>query len=206
LKEGIVPPFLNDGRVSPVSRQHERFIRQSENLFANTPNQQRMVAPGKVRPADAPGEKDVASEEDIFGGGVKAEAPGTVAGDKKDGKGRTAKINVRCFIDQKVRLDRFSVEIEALVFEKIRICHQGETIFMVSNLAFGCPLELGGINEVVRVTVGQEQQIESDSQVPDPIRRPGRGIDQSISSWRLDQVGVGIENTANKSLKVEHSE
>ena len=197
---------MTDGRLSPVPRQHERFIRQGENFFANTANQQRMVAAWKVCPADAPGEKDIAPEEDIFGGGVKAEAPGTVTGNEKNGKGQAAKFNARGFLDQKVRLDSFRFKIEALVFKKIRICHQGETIFVVSNLAFGCPLDLGRVNEVVRVTVGQEQQIESDSQIPDPIRRPGRSIDQSISSWRLDQVCVGVENTANKRLKVEHSE
>ena len=165
-----------------------------------------MIAAWEVCPADAPGEEDVAPEQDIFGGGVKAEAPGTVTGNKKNGKRCAAKINVGCFLDQKVRLDRFRFENETPVFKKIRIRHQRETFFMVSDLAFGCPLDLGCVIEVVRVTVGQEQQIESDSQIPDPIRRPGRSIDQSISSWRLDQVCVGIENTANKSLKVKHSE
>jgi hypothetical protein len=141
-----------------------------------------MIAAWEVCPADTPGEEDIAPEEDIFSGRVKAEAPGTVTGNKKDGKGHTAKINVRCFFDQKVRLDRFRFENEAPVFKKVRICHQRETFLMVSDLAFGCPLDLGCVIKVVRVTVGQEQQIESDSQIPDPIRRPGRSIDQCISS------------------------
>jgi hypothetical protein len=56
------------------------------------------------------------------------------------------------------------------------------------------------------MTVGQDQQIEPHAQIPNPVRCPGRSIDQNISFGRPNQVSVGIENTANKSLKLEHSE
>jgi len=54
--------------------------------------------------------------------------------------------------------------------------------------------------------VGQDQQIEPYPQIPDPIRCSGWSVDQHISPGRPNQVSVRIENTANKSLKLEHSE
>jgi len=197
---------MTDGRLGPVSRQHRGFIRQSENFFANTADQQRMIAAWEICPAYASGEKYVAGEQDPFGGGVKAEASRAVAGNQKDRKGHAAQKNVRRLLDQKVGLNGFCFKKEAHVLKKIRICHERDTIFMVSNRAFGCSLDFGRVIEMVRVTVGKDQQIEPDSQIPDPIHRTSRSIDQNISAWRPNQIRVGIENTANKSLKVEHSE
>jgi hypothetical protein len=197
---------MTDGRLGSVPRQHRGFIRQSENFFANTSDQQRMITAWEICAAYASGEKYVAGKQDLFGGGVKAEASRAVAGNKKDRKGHAAQINVRRLLDQKVGLNGLCFKKEAPIFKKIRICHERDTIFMVSDLAFGCSLDLGCVIEMVRVTVGKDQQIEPDSQIPDPIRRTSRSIDQNISAWRPNQIRVGIENTANKSLKVEHSE
>jgi hypothetical protein len=206
LKEWITPSLVTDGGLGSVPRQHRGFIRQSEDFFANTSDQQRMITAWEICPADASGEKYVAGEQDLLGRGVKAEASRAMAGNEKDRKGRAAQIYVRRFLDQKVRPDRFCLKKESPVLKKIRFCHERDTIFVVSDLAIGCSLDLGRVIEMVRVTVGKDQQIEPDSQIPDPIRRPSRSIDQDISARRLNQVRVGIENTPNKSLKVEHSE
>jgi hypothetical protein len=165
-----------------------------------------MIAAREVCPADASGEKDVAVEQDFVAGGVEAEASGTVARNQKNTKGRAAKIKVSCFVDQKVRVHRFRFEKEIPLFEEIRVCHQRDTIFVIADLASGGLLDLGGVIEMIGVTVRKDEQIESYSQIANPIRRPGGSIDQHISSWRLDEVRVRIENTANKGLKVEHSE
>ncbi len=165
-----------------------------------------MIAAGKVGPTDAPGEKDVAGEEDLVIRGIKTQTPGTVAGNQKNAKKHSAKINFGCLLDQKIGLDRLRLEEETLVFEKIRIGDERNTIFMKSDLAFAERLEFSGVIEMVRMTMGQDQQIEPYAQIPDPVRCSGRSIDQNISSGRPNQVSVGIENTANKSLKLEHSE
>ena len=197
---------MTDGSLGSVPRKHRGFVRQSEDFFANASDQERMITAWEICPADASGEKYVAGEQGLLGGGVKAKASRAMAGNEKDRKGRAAQINVRRLLDQKVRLNWFCLKKESPVLKKIRFCHERDTIFVVSDLAIGCSLDLGRVIEMVRVTVGKDQQIEPDSQIPDPIRRPSRSIDQDISAWRLNQVRVGIENTANKSLKVEHSE
>jgi len=165
-----------------------------------------MIAAWEVSPADASGEKHVAVEEDLVAGGVEAKASGTMAGNQKNAKGRAAKINLSCLVDQKVRVNGFRFEKEIPIFEKIRVCHQRDAIFVIADPAFGGLLDLCGVVEMIGVTVGEDQQIESYSQIADPIRRPGGSIDQHVSSGRLDEVCVRVENTANKCLKVEHSE
>ncbi len=165
-----------------------------------------MIATREVCPADASGEKDVAVEQDFVARGVEAKASGTVAGNQKDAKGRAAKINLSGLFEQEIGMHGFRFEKEVPIFEEIRVSHQRDTIFVIANLASGGFFDLGGVVEVIGVTVRNDQDVESYSQIADPIRGPGRSIDQHVSSWRLDEVRVRIENTANKSLKVEHSE
>jgi hypothetical protein len=59
---------------------------------------------------------------------------------------------------------------------------------------------------MVDVTVSDHEQIESYRHICHPIGRPGRRINKNISARHLNQIGVRIENTPNKRLKVKHSE
>jgi len=56
LKKWIVPSLMTDGRLGSVPRQHRGFIRQGENFFANTSDQQRMITAWEICPAYASGE------------------------------------------------------------------------------------------------------------------------------------------------------
>jgi hypothetical protein len=206
LKKWIVPSFFTDGRSWSMPGQHQGFVRQGKHLFANAADQQLMIGSWEICAADAPGEKYIAVEDNLVAGGVEAKAPGAMTRNKKNTKGYAANVYSRRLPDQKIGLYRFSFQEKASLFEKIRIGHERNTVFVKSDLAFACPLDFGRVIEMVRVTVRQQQHIESYAQIPDPIRRPGGSINQYISSRRPDQVSVGVENTANKSLKVEHSE
>jgi hypothetical protein len=188
-----------------MAREHEGLVRQDQDFVTNAANQQFMITPWEIGPAYASGEKNVTVKKDVVWSRVKAKASGTVAGNKKNAKSNAAKIGGRCLLDQKIRLYGFWLEKEAHVFKKIGIGDKRNTIFVKSDLTLACSLDFGGVIEMVGVTVREHQQIESDSQVPDPFRGPGRSINQKISSRRADQESVGIENTSGKSLKVKHS-
>jgi hypothetical protein len=129
-----------------------------------------MIAARKVCPADASGKKYVAGEEDLVAGGVEAKASGTVTGNQKNTKGPAAKIKLSGLFDQEVRVDGFCFKKETSIFKEIRICHQRDPIFVITDLASGGPLDLGGVIEMVGVTVCEDQQIESYPQIMDPIR------------------------------------
>ena len=51
-----------------MPRQHNGFVRQSENLFADAANQQLMITPREVCPADATGKKNVTVEQELVVG------------------------------------------------------------------------------------------------------------------------------------------
>jgi hypothetical protein len=206
LQKWILSSLFADGRLRPVPRQDNGITRQNEDLLANPADQQLMIAPWEVCSADAAGEKYIAGEQDLVGGRIEAKASGTMAGNKQNTKGRSAKIKLCGLLDQKISLDGFRFEKETPVFKEVRVCHERDTILVIGDQTFGGPLDLGRVIEMVGVTMRQDQQIESYSQVADPLQRAGWSIDQNISSWRLDEVRVRIENTANKSLKVEHSD
>jgi hypothetical protein len=93
-----------------------------------------------------------------------------VAGNQKNTKRYSTKIDFGCLLDQKIGLHRFRLEKETHVFEKIRIGDERNTIFVKSDLALTERLEFSCVIEMVRMTVGQDQQIESYPQIPDPIR------------------------------------
>jgi hypothetical protein len=188
-----------------MAREYEGFVRQYKNLFTNAANQQLMIAPWEICPPDAAGEKNVTAKKDVVWRRVKAKASGTMAGNKKNPKGNAAKIGGGSLLNQKIRQYRFWLEKEPHVFIKLGIGDERKTIFVKSDLAFARSLDFGCVIEMVGVAVREHQQIEPDAQVPDPIRGPCRGINQNISARRSNQESVGIENTASKSLKVEHS-
>jgi hypothetical protein len=204
-KKWIVSSLFADGRLRSMAREYQGIVRQDKDFLANALNQQLMITPWEICPAYAPGEKNVTVEEDVVWRRVKAKASRTVARNKKNAKINAAKIGGRCLLDQKIRLHGFWLQKEPHVFEKVWIGDERNTIFVKSDLALACSLDFGCIIEMIGVTVREHQQIESDSQVPDPIRGPCRSINQKISFRGADQESVGIENTASKSLKVEHS-
>jgi hypothetical protein len=188
-----------------MAREYQGIVRQGKDFLTNPANQQLMIAPWEICPAYAPGEKNVTVKKDVVWRRVKAKASGTVARNKKNSKANSAKVGGRRLLDQKIRPYGLWLEKEPHVFKKIGIGDERNTIFVKSDLALACSLDFGCVIEMVGVTVREHQQIESDSQVPDPIRGPCRSINQKISSRRANQESVGIENTAGKSLKVEHS-
>ena len=94
-----------------------------------------------------------------------------MARNKKNTKRHAAKIDLRCLLNQKIGLYRFRFQKVTPIFEKIRIGDKRNSIFVKSDLAFACPFDFGRVIEMVEVAVREHQQIESDPQIPDPIRR-----------------------------------
>ena len=189
-----------------MARQYHRFIRQSQNLFVNPTHQEFVVAARQVSPADASCKEYVAAEENLVIGRVEAEASRTVSGNKKNTKRDSAKFNFGCLLDEKIRMNRFCFQEKPEIFEKLRISDEGNSISVIGNLAPESLFHFRSVINMVDVTMSDQQQIESYRHICHPIRRPGRRINKNISARHLNQIGVRIENTPNKRLKVKHSE
>ncbi len=77
---------------------------------------------------------------------------------------------------------------------------------MICNLALESSFHLRSVVNMVDMAVSDQQQVESYRQIAHPIRRPSRRINKNVPARHLNQIGVRIENTPNKRLKVKHSE
>ena len=189
-----------------MARQYRRFIRQSQNLFVNPTQQQFVVAPRQVSPADASCKEYVAAEENLVIRRVEAEASRTVSGNKENAKRYSAKVNFGCLLNQKIRMNRFCFQKKPKIFEKLRVSDKRNSISMICDLAPESSFHFRSVINMVDVTMSDQEQIESYRHITHPIRRAGRRINKKVSPRHLDQIGVRIENTPNKRLKVKHSE
>src|ERR1700730_5614612 len=150
--------------------------------------------------------QDVASNEVLVGRRIETEAPGAVSRHKKYAIFQPTEIPFGSFIDQKIRLDRVRFEKESKPFEELRIGDQRETVPVVGNLTSEYSLYLSGVIDMVDVSVCNHQQVEFCFKVAHPFGRTGRSIKENSSLRPSNEIGVRIENTANKSLNLKHSE
>jgi hypothetical protein len=77
--EGIVTLLVSDGCSGTVTGKHLGFVGERVQFPLDICNQSLMVAAGQVGAADASGEKNVATKEDLLFRQEEAEAARTVA-------------------------------------------------------------------------------------------------------------------------------
>src|SRR6478672_4379625 len=123
-----------------------------------------MVGAWEVGPANAAGKKNIAGKQDGVGCRIEAKASGAVARNEKYAKWHATEDHLGRFLNQKIRLNRFWLEREPCILVKIGIGHERDAVFVKSDLAMGGLLEFGSVIKVVRVSVGDYQQIESHSE------------------------------------------
>jgi hypothetical protein len=202
----IVPPFLANGGTRSVAGQYYGIVRQSENLFLNAAHEQVVIASRQVSPAYASCKEHVSAEEEVVIGGIETETPWTMTRNEQNTKRDSAKFSLGCLLNQKIRLHRFRFQKKAKLFEKIRIGDERNALSVKSNLTFEYSFYFRRVIDMVDVTVSEQQQVRPYRQIPDPIRRTRRRIKENVSPRCLYKIGIRIENTPNKRLKVKHSE
>jgi len=77
---------------------------------------------------------------------------------------------------------------------------------VIGNSAPEHSLYLGRVIDMVHVSMRNQQKVEFCSEVTNPFGRSGWGIKQNVASVRQNKISVGVEDTANKRLNLEHSE
>lgn len=161
VQKRVLFPLTADGGRGTVSRQNLSFIRQLEKLGFDAFHQLRATAIGEIRAAYSIKEEDVSSENDTELGLEKAEAIGRVAGDvhefplisaKTGGLGVSQNGVHGESIDRKGAASPHSVE--ALEGEISRKRSKGK------NLCAEAILDLCGIHHVVKMLVGEQEDID----------------------------------------------
>jgi hypothetical protein len=189
-----------------VTRQDRRLVRQRKNFLVNSTDQQLVVASRQVGPADTSRKEYIAAEKNLVICRVETEASRTMSRNKKNAKRDAEQFNGGCFLNQKIRLNGFRFQKEPEIFEEFRVGDEGNSISVIGDLAAESSFQLCGVINVVDMAVSDQQQVKSYRQISHPIRGARRRIDENVPALHPNQIGVRIENTPNKRLKVKHSE
>lgn len=202
----IVAPFIADGGTGSVTWQYHGFVRQSKNLFANAARQQFVIASRQVSSANASRKEYVSADEELVISSVETETPWTMAGNKENSKSDSAKFNFGCLLNQKIRLNRFRLQKKPELFEKIWICDERNSLSVKCDRTLEYSFYFRRVVDMIDVAVSDQEEVRSDGQIANPIRRTRRRIKENVSPRCLYKIGIRIENTPNKRLKVKHSE
>jgi len=121
LEKGIVLSLLAYRRHWSVAWQNLCWVGQSEDFFADSLDQQIVIAAGQICSPDAARKQDIASDEKIVSRRIKAEAPRTMPRHKQHAKFQSAEIQFGSLFNQEVRVYGLCFKIESKPFEEFRI-------------------------------------------------------------------------------------
>jgi hypothetical protein len=135
------------------------IIAEREQFLFNSPKQLWRITSREVPSPHASGKKNIASDQELFGAKEKAKAPGTMAGNLENLKIRPEEFAPGSFLDEKIGCDRFEIETKAEVPEEIRISDHRGGIRVTTYRAIKVSLNFRDIDDMIDVSVGQDQQL-----------------------------------------------
>ena len=130
-----------------------------EQFLFNSPKQQWRVATRQIPSADAARKENIASDQELLWAQEKAKAAGTMAGDFENLESGSQEFPLRRFLYKKIRPDRFKIETKPELSEEIWIRDHGAGIRVTTYWAIKFSLNFRDINDVIDVSVGQDQQL-----------------------------------------------
>jgi hypothetical protein len=142
-----------------VAGEDGDVVAEWEQFLFNSPEQLWRVATGQVPSPHASGKENIAPDQELLGAQQKAKATGTMAGNFQNLKICPEEFALGRFLDEKIGRDRFEVEAKPEVPEEIRISDHGGGIRMTTYRAIKISLNFGDIDDVIDVSVGEDQQL-----------------------------------------------
>jgi hypothetical protein len=116
-------------------------------------------------------------------------------------KFRAEEIPFRRFLDEKIWLDGFDVEAEAVLAKEIRIRDHRQRFRMASNLAGKCFLNSCEIGDVVDMPVGEQKKLQLDAVALKPLAATIRRIKKDRPLWGVPEIAIRLKDSAAKCLK-----
>jgi len=142
-----------------VAGEDGDVVAEWEQFLFNSPEQLWCVATGQVPSPHASRKENIAPDQQLLGAQEKAKTPGAMAGNFQDLKICPEEFALGRFLDEKIGRDRFEVEAKPEVPEEIRISDHGGGIRMTTYRAIKISLHFGDIDDVIDVSVGEDQQL-----------------------------------------------
>lgn len=143
-------------------------VAEWEQFSLNSLEQLWRVATGQVPSPHASGKENIAPNQEFLRAQEKAKAPGTMSRNLENLKFGPEEFPLCRFLNEKIWPDRFEVEAKSEVPEKIRIRDHGGGIRVTTYRAIKFSLNFRDIDDVIDVSVGQDQQLYGDP----PILKP----------------------------------
>jgi hypothetical protein len=142
-----------------VAGEDADVVAEWKQFLFNSPEQLWRVATGQVPSPHASGKENIAPDQELLGAQEKAKAPGTMAGNLEDLKICPEEFALGRFLDEKIGRDRFEIEAKPEVPEKIRIRDHGGGIRVTTYRTIKVSLNFRDIDDMIDVSVGQDQQL-----------------------------------------------
>src|SRR5438105_1831197 len=130
----------------------------------------------------------------------KAKAARTMPRHLKHLKFRAEEIALARFLEEEIGLDRFDVEAEAIIAEKIRIGDHRQRFGMASNRAGKCLLNFCEIGNVVDMPECEQKKLQLDTIAPEPLATTVWRIKQDCAGRGVPEIAVRLKNSAAKCL------
>jgi hypothetical protein len=160
------------------------------------------VPSGKIPTANAPAEKNVSADNNLFLDKMKAQTSGTMSRHVINPHGRAEQLGGSVFVKQDVGFEWIDFQSKAPTAEEFAIPHHGRGVGMHCGFA---PVALDycrGIGDVVKVAMREHQEIHAFARE----RRicPLRRIEENAASRRLVVKTIGVEHTAGEGFEPIH--
>lgn len=191
LKERVGGFFTGNGRGGTVTGVDDCFSRKGKDLFSDSGEQQVAVAAGKVPAAHPIGKENVPAKKLILGGKVKTQASRAVPRDEKKLGVFPVGWKRGGFFQKLGGMDRAKPLGEAKGEHRVRLDAKKRGVGMIVDGATSPVGEVGGIPDMVPVTVGKQEGVWFQLFLFEKIEEAFRGIDGQAVAAQIDEVGVG---------------
>ena len=118
----------------------------------------------------------------------------------KHSKFRAEEIALGHFVDEKIWVDGFDVEAEAIMAKEIRVGDHRQRFRMTSNLAGKYFLDFCEIGDVVDMPVCEQKKLQLDTVALEPLATTLWRIKQDCTLWGVPEIAIRLKDSAAKCL------
>ncbi len=181
-----------------MAGQDGDIIAERKELFVDPANEQIAIASRQVPTSDAPGEKNVSSEEGVFVFPEEAKAAGTVPRHFEDSELQSLQSDRFRLSEKAICRDRLNLPAKAEALKKSWLGQHGSRFLVIGDLAAVFALNPGSIDDVIDMAVRKEKHFDSVSSARQPLRGILRCIDKNASDG--DKKTVRVKDAAGECV------
>ena len=185
-----------------MAGKHNCGVLEGKQFPPDAFEEQVPIPAGEIPAANAPTEKHVSTDNNLFIEKMKAQASGAMSRHMVNLHGCTEQFGGSVFIKQEVGCEGIDFQFEAPTPEELPIAHHGHGVGMHCGLA---PMALDycrGVSDMVKVTMREHQEIhpfDGEGRIC-----PLRCVEKNAAGWRLVVETICVEHTASEGFEPIH--